>query len=81
MSRLANGEAENSHHKKSDQTPHQAINGRRFVNLGSEGASARPCPDENGGEVSDVIRVSGTLEDSRNLWFSLDSRNLWFSFT
>jgi hypothetical protein len=58
MSRLANGEAENSHHKQSDQTPHQSINGRRFGNLGSEGASARPCPDENGGEVSDGIRVS-----------------------
>ncbi|KAE8124970.1 hypothetical protein FH972_019809 [Carpinus fangiana] len=56
MSRLANGEAENSHHKQSDQTPHQSINGRRFGNLGSEGASARPCPDENGGEVSDGIR-------------------------
>jgi len=70
MSRVANGEAESSHHRKSDQTPHQALNGRRFGNLGSEGASARPCSDENGREATDVIRVSETLEDSRNLCFS-----------
>ncbi|GLT53065.1 hypothetical protein SLA2020_263610 [Shorea laevis] len=45
MSRLANGEAENSHR-----------NGRRCGNLGSEGTSDRPCADENGGGVTDVIR-------------------------
>ncbi|XP_035546860.1 histone deacetylase 15 isoform X2 [Juglans regia] len=54
MSRLANGEAENSLHKQSDQTPHQALNGR-CTKLGSDGSTAGPCCDENGGEVSHVI--------------------------
>ncbi|XP_040996506.1 histone deacetylase 15 isoform X2 [Juglans microcarpa x Juglans regia] len=54
MSRLANGEAENSLHKQSDQTPHQALNGR-CTKLGSVGSTAGPCCDENGGEVSHVI--------------------------
>lgn len=61
MSRLANGEAENSLLKQSDQTPHQALNGR-CPNLGSDGTTAGPCCDESGGEVSHVICVSGTLD-------------------
>ncbi|KAK7819599.1 putative rna-binding protein arp1 [Quercus suber] len=51
MSRLTNGEAENSLHKQSDQNPRQGRNGR-CRNLGSNGTSSQPCYDENGGEVN-----------------------------
>jgi hypothetical protein len=55
MSRLTNGEAENSLQKQSDQIPHQGLNGR--CGKGSDGTSSRPFYDENGGEVSKFSRI------------------------
>lgn len=58
MSRLANGEAENSLHEQNDQIRRQPPK-ERCANLGSDGTAAGPCCEENGGEVTDVIRVGG----------------------
>ncbi|XP_040996505.1 histone deacetylase 15 isoform X1 [Juglans microcarpa x Juglans regia] len=68
MSRLANGEAENSLHKQSDQTPHQALNGR-CTKLGSVGSTAGPCCDENGGEVSHVICKKKARQQQKEMTF------------
>lgn len=61
MSRLANGEAENSLHEQNDQIRRQHPK-ERCANLGSDGTAAGPCCEENGGEVTDVIRVGGVWE-------------------
>lgn len=65
MSRLTNGEAENSLHKQSDQNPRQGRNGRRR-NLGSNGTSSQPCYDENVGEVNRSGISTRDASDSLN---------------
>lgn len=65
MSRLTNGEAENSLHKQSDQNPRQGRNGR-CRNLGSNGTSSQPCYDENGGEVNRLGISTRDASDNLN---------------